>query len=113
MHRWDAEDALGGPAEPFEPELAADAVSEVFELFARRMIERGLATEPPVALAVRATDVGRTWRYGPGEPVAELAGTASDLALRLWNRLGADAPGLLWSGDRAAGERVLAGPLVP
>lgn len=113
MHRWDAEVALGRAAEPFEPEFAADAVSEVFELFAPRMIQRGRATEPAAALAVRATDVGRTWTYGPGEPVAEIAGTAPDLALRLWNRLGADAPRLVWSGDREAGERVLAGPLVP
>ncbi|NUP47887.1 MAG: maleylpyruvate isomerase family mycothiol-dependent enzyme [Catenulispora sp.] len=112
MHRWDLQDALGA-AEPFEPEFAADAVAEVFELFAPRMIQRGIAPEPPVALKVSATDVGRSWTYGPGEPVAELSGAAPDLALRLWNRLGADAPALAWSGDRAAGERVVAGPLVP
>lgn len=112
MHRWDAENALG-TAEPFEPALAADAVSEVFELFAPRMIQRGLAAEPAAALKVTATDVGQSWTYGPGAPVAELSGSASDLALRLWNRLGADAPGLAWSGDRAAGERVVAAPLVP
>ncbi|MFL6110328.1 MAG: maleylpyruvate isomerase family mycothiol-dependent enzyme [Catenulispora sp.] len=115
MHRWDAEHALGD-AEPFDPELAADGVSEIFELFAPRMIQRGIAVEPEVALAVSATDVGRSWTYGPGEPVAEISGSASDLLLRLWNRLGADSPAaerLTWSGDRAAGERVIAAPLVP
>jgi uncharacterized protein (TIGR03083 family) len=112
MHRWDAEHTLGAP-EPFEPELAADAVTEVFELFAPRMVQRGIAAEPSAALKVSATDIGRSWNYGPGAPVAELAGTASDLALRLWNRLGADDPALVWSGDREAGERIVAAPLVP
>lgn len=117
MHRWDAENALGGRPEAFEAGLAGDAVTEVFELFAPRMIERGLAAAPEAALVLRATDLGRSWRYGPGEGVAgaeaEVAGTASDLALMLWSRIGTDAGGLVWSGDREAGERVLRGPLVP
>lgn len=112
MHRWDAQDALG-VAEPIEPAFAADAVSEVFELFAPRMIQRGFAAEPRTALKITATDVGRSWSYGPGEPVAEVAGSASDLALLLWNRVGADASGLTWSGDREAGVRVVRAPLVP
>lgn len=112
MHRWDAENALG-TAEPFEAAFAADAITEVFELFAPRMIQRGLAAEPRTALKLTATDVGRSWEYGPGEPVAEVAGTASDLALMLWRRLGPDAAGLAWSGDRGAGETVVRGPLVP
>jgi hypothetical protein len=45
--------------------------------------------------------------------VAEVAGSASDLALLMWNRLAADAAGLTWSGDRAAGERIVKAPLVP
>ena len=113
MHRWDAQNALGGAAEPFEPAFAADAVSEVFELFAPRMIKRGLAAEPATALRLTATDVGRSWEYGPGEPVSEVAGTASDLALMIWGRIGMDASGLAWSGDREAGERVVKAPLVP
>lgn len=113
MHRWDAQNALG-EAEPFDPAVAADAITEVFELFAPRMVQRGLAAEPETALTLRATDLGgRTWSHGPGEPVSEVAGTASDLALMLWNRLGPDAAGLAWSGDRAAGERVVRAPLVP
>ena len=112
MHRWDAQQALGEP-EPFDPDFAADAVTEVFELFAPRMIQRGLAAEPQTALKLTATDAGRSWEYGPGEPSSEVAGTASDLALLLWNRIGADAPQLAWSGDRAAGERVVKSPLVP
>ncbi|MFE6925678.1 maleylpyruvate isomerase family mycothiol-dependent enzyme [Nocardia sp. NPDC057663] len=112
MHLWDGRNALGA-AEPFDPEIAVDGIDEVFELFAPRMIHRGLATAPEVALRVRATDADRSWTYGPGEPVAELAGTASDLLLALWARRSASDPALAWTGDRAAGERVLAGPLVP
>jgi uncharacterized protein (TIGR03083 family) len=116
MHRWDAQNALagvGGAAEPIDAAFAADAVGEVFELFAPRMIKRGLAAEPRTALRLTATDAGRSWDYGPGEPVSEVAGTASDLALMIWGRIGMDAAGLAWSGDRAAGERVVKAPLVP
>ncbi|MFE1595971.1 maleylpyruvate isomerase family mycothiol-dependent enzyme [Nocardia sp. NPDC058705] len=112
MHLWDGQNALG-KADPFDPDLAVDGIDEVFELFAPRMIHRGLAVEPDVALRIRATDTGNTWTYGPGEPVAELAGTASDLLLTLWARKSGADPELVWDGDRTAGERVLAGPLVP
>jgi len=127
MHRWDLRNALGLPAETpvFPVDLAVDGVTEVFELFAPRMVERGLAVEPAAALRVTATDAGRSWTYGPGAAVAELAGPAGDLLLAIWGRTavlggtgGADAPGapggtLTWSGDRVAGEAVLRGPLVP
>lgn len=112
MHLWDAQDALG-TAEAFDPELAGDGITEVFELFAPRMIKRGLATEPEVALRVRATDTGQNWTYGPGTPVAEIAGTASNLLLTLWQRKPAEDAALAWQGNWAAGTRVLAGPLVP
>ena len=112
MHLWDARNALGSdPAYPAD--LAVDGVSEVLEFFTLRMIERGLATEPSVALRLTATDVDASWTYGPGAPVAELAGPATDLLLALWGRASADGGRFSWSGDRAAGERVLAGPLVP
>ena len=112
MHRWDAQHALG-QAEPFEPAFAADAVTEVFELFAPRMIQRGLAAEPQTALKLTAADAGRSGAYGPRDPASEVAGPAADQARLLWGRVGADAPQLAWSGDRAAGEQVVKGRLVP
>ncbi|MFD3745061.1 maleylpyruvate isomerase family mycothiol-dependent enzyme [Nocardia sp. NPDC058633] len=112
VHLWDAQNALG-TAEPLDPDLAADGIDEVFELFAPRMIHRGLAVEPEVALRLRATDTDTTWTYGPDEPVAELAGAASDLLLALWARKSGAEAEFTWDGDRAAGARVLAGPLVP
>lgn len=112
MHLWDGQNALG-TAESFEPALAVDGISEVFELFAPRMIQRGLAKEPEVAVSVHSTDTGDSWTYGPGTPVAEISGTASDLLLALWQRKDAKDPAFTWQGNWAAGERVIAGPLVP
>lgn len=112
VHVWDGHNTFGTP-EAFDPAIASDGVSEVFELFAPRMIKRGLATEPEVALGLRSTDTGQSWTYGPGEPVAELTGTSSDLLLALWQRKDAEDPALHWKGNWAAGKRVLAGPLVP
>ncbi|MRH90293.1 maleylpyruvate isomerase family mycothiol-dependent enzyme [Nocardia sp. SYP-A9097] len=112
MHVWDGQNAFGVP-KPIDADLAVDGIEEVWELFAPRMIHRGLATAPEQALGLRATDTGRTWTYGPGEAVAEISGTASDLLLALWQREPADDPALTWTGDRATGARILAGPLVP
>lgn len=112
MHLWDGQEALG-TTEPFEADLAADGVSEVFEMFAQRMVDRGLATQPEAAITVRATDTGQSWTFGPGEPIAEVAGSASDLLLLLWQRKASADPEFSWQGDRAAGEGVIAGPLTP
>ncbi|GAA1962359.1 maleylpyruvate isomerase family mycothiol-dependent enzyme [Kitasatospora viridis] len=112
IHRWDAQHAAGA-TKPLDPALAADGVAEVFDTMAPRMTSRGAATAPSQAVRITATDSGRSWTYGPGEPVAELSGTAEDLLLMLWNRKPRETESLLWSGDRAAGLGVLAGPLVP
>ncbi|MFE5792626.1 maleylpyruvate isomerase family mycothiol-dependent enzyme [Streptomyces sp. NPDC056503] len=112
MHRWDAEHALG-PTTPMDPALAADGVAEVFDTMALRMVSRGAARHPEQAVRITATDTGHGWTYGTGEPVAELSGTAEDLLLTLWGRKPRDTASVTWSGDRAAGLDVLAGPLVP
>lgn len=112
MHLWDAHSAFGAPAQ-WDPATAADGIPEVFELFVPRMIKRGLAAEPDTAIRLRTTDTGDRLTYGPGEPAAELSGAASDLLLALWGRKSLADPALAWSGDRAAGERALSGPLVP
>lgn len=112
MHRWDAEHALG-PTAPMDPALAADGVAEVFDTMAPRMVAKGAATPPERAVRITDTGSGRSWTHGPGEPVAEVSGTAEDLLLMLWGRRPRDTPSLTWAGDRAAGSAVLAGPLVP
>jgi uncharacterized protein (TIGR03083 family) len=113
VHRWDAENALGAPG-PLNAELVDDGVSEVFDTMALRMIARGRAIPPTVALRLEATDTGSTWTYGPGDPVAVLSGTAENLLLTLWGRrLPRTDDALAWEGDRRAGQAVLDGPLVP
>lgn len=112
IHRWDAENALGAPT-PMNPELAADGVAEIFDTMAPRMVARGAAASPDQAVRITATDSGHTWTYGPGTPIAELSGTAEDLLLMLWGRKPRDTDAITWTGDRQAGTKVLAGPLVP
>ncbi|MFB4292937.1 maleylpyruvate isomerase family mycothiol-dependent enzyme [Nonomuraea sp. ATR24] len=112
IHRWDAEHALG-LTPTLDPTLAGEGVAEVFDTMAYRMINRGMAKPPAHAIRVRATDTGLTCVYGPGEPVAEIAGPAADLLLMLWGRLPRTHPGLTWEGDTPAAQAVLDGPLTP
>ncbi|WP_049556549.1 maleylpyruvate isomerase family mycothiol-dependent enzyme [Nonomuraea sp. SBT364] len=112
IHRWDAEHALG-LTPSIDPGLAGEGVAEVFDTMASRMIKRGLAQPPAYAIRVRASDTGQTWTYGPGEPVAEIAGRVEELLLMLWGRLPRSHPGLRWEGDAAAGLAMLDGPLTP
>ncbi|MFG1806828.1 maleylpyruvate isomerase family mycothiol-dependent enzyme [Streptomyces sp. NPDC049040] len=112
VHRWDAQHARGQAPAPFDPELAADGVAEVFDTFAPRQIAVGRAAAPTRAVLVEATDTGSSWTYGPGAPAAAVTGTAGELLLMLWGRLPTDHPSLAWKGDREAGKAVLSGPLV-
>ncbi|MFF2026210.1 maleylpyruvate isomerase family mycothiol-dependent enzyme [Streptomyces sp. NPDC058171] len=112
MHRWDAEHALGAP-KPMDAALASDGIAEVFDTMAPRLVAGGAATLPERAVRITATDTGRRVTYGPGEPIAELSGTAEDLLLVLWGRKPRDTASVTWAGDREAGLGVLAGPLVP
>jgi uncharacterized protein (TIGR03083 family) len=110
VHRWDAEHALGVPSR-LDPALCGDGVAEVFEVFVPRMVKRGAATAPEAAVRFTATDLGDSWVFGPGEPVATLDGTAQELLLALWNR--APLPWDRLAGDHDAARAALRGPLVP
>ncbi|WP_434599146.1 maleylpyruvate isomerase family mycothiol-dependent enzyme [Streptomyces sp. A5-4] len=104
VHRWDAESAFG-PARPVDTEPAADAVGHTFQVMAPA--RRGQAAGP--ARSGRAVRVpadrrrgqldgvlrrpggpGHRRRAGTGPCDVELAGTASDLMLFLWQRIPAD-----------------------
>ena len=75
VHRWDASDAFG-VAEGLTERVAEAGLDE----FAQNYLSRLGDVE---TLEVVATDLGRSWIYGTGDPTARVEGTASDLYLRL------------------------------
>lgn len=97
VHRWDADNALGG-AQPVDAELAADAIVQTFEVMApmRRAQAQAPAGQGERFRFIRTDGTG-TWavRFN-GETVTladpagpcdlTLAGTAPDLMLFLWQR---------------------------
>ncbi|MFC9294892.1 maleylpyruvate isomerase N-terminal domain-containing protein [Streptomyces sp. NPDC057011] len=99
VHRWDAQSATGTPG-PLAPALAADAVTQTFEVMAPAARSRQQA--PPGTgerFRFRRTDGPESWTVtctagelllepgstGPAD--VEAAAPASDLALFLWRRL--------------------------
>ena len=97
VHRWDAENAVG-TAQPLDADLAADAVAQTFEFMAP--MRRAVAKAPPgqgERFLLRRTDGPQTWAVQfDGDAVRldapddqhdiQISGTASDLALFLWQR---------------------------
>ncbi|MCP3798024.1 maleylpyruvate isomerase family mycothiol-dependent enzyme [Allokutzneria sp. A3M-2-11 16] len=110
LHRWDAQNAFGD-AWPIDDEHAALAITEHFELLVPAWRHMRPA-EDGAGERVRLTDGRRGWtveftgdeaRYVDAPAHVELAGTASDLLLFLWNRIPADH--LAITGDRAVLDR--------
>ncbi len=78
VHRWDAYQAFG------EEDRLTDLVSRSgLDEFGDMWLPQ-LGEVP--TLRVTATDMGRSWVYGEGEPAASVEGTASDIYLRLLSR---------------------------
>ncbi|MFD9366527.1 maleylpyruvate isomerase family mycothiol-dependent enzyme [Streptomyces sp. NPDC060020] len=110
VHRWDAQSATGTPG-PLDPAVAADAVTQTFEVMApARRAWKAAPAGQGERYRFRRTDGPETWTVvfapdevllepgptapesGPTAPAdVEAAGTASDLALFLWRRLPATA----------------------
>jgi uncharacterized protein (TIGR03083 family) len=108
VHRWDAENAVGDPA-PLDPALSEDGIDEMVFV----MMGQGAYDGPGLRVAVAPSDVGGRWMVDleDGQPpravVAEspsgdvsVGGTAEDVLLFLWGRLGPEAVEL--DGDQAA-----------
>ncbi|MDH6108703.1 uncharacterized protein (TIGR03083 family) [Kitasatospora sp. MAP12-15] len=122
VHRWDAEHALGD-TQPIDPDLAADAIAQTFEVMAPA--RRSLRQAPPGSgerIRLRRTDGPGTWTAhfdGPdvhldarpdarpdgetGSCDVELAGPAEELMLFLWQRI--PAARLETKGDQAVLDR--------
>ncbi|MGH8775125.1 MAG: maleylpyruvate isomerase family mycothiol-dependent enzyme, partial [Jiangellaceae bacterium] len=99
VHLWDLRSAVDpearAPAEA-DPDAYADGIEELFSVFVARA---GPAARTPLAgsLGLRAADIDRRWllhpdwRFVPDAPetaTTEVTGTAGDLMLLGWDRLG-------------------------
>lgn len=75
IHRWDAYQAFG------EEDRLTDLVARTgLEEFPHMWLPQLGEVQ---TLQVTATDLGKTWVYGEGDPTASVEGTASNLYLRL------------------------------
>ena len=84
VHRWDAHSAVGEPVELLTG-VSAHGLDEFSELYLPRLGD-------VQTIELTATDLGRSWRYGDGEPAIRIEGEASDLFLRLMSRPGTALP---------------------
>jgi hypothetical protein len=109
VHRWDAQQAVTEP-DPIDPMLAERGIGEFGMLWAASLQIGGLNTD----LALRATDVGRSWvlalvggvaRLAPGDADTAISGSASDLYLWLLGRRSLGGLGV--TGDVSAWERAI------
>lgn len=78
VHRWDAEQAFLEPA-PLLDEVAEAGLDEFGTMWFPRLGELDV-------LALTATDLGRHWHYGEGEPASSIEAPASEIYLRLMSR---------------------------
>lgn len=78
VHRWDAEQAFDEP-ESLHPRAAEAGLDEFSLLWLKQLGD-------VETLDVIATDLGRSWVYGPGTPTTAVSGVGSDLYLRLVSR---------------------------
>jgi uncharacterized protein (TIGR03083 family) len=119
VHRWDAEDAIGGQ-HVIPTDLAADGIDEFLQFFTARKADGAAPLGGTVH--VHTTDIEGEWLVGDPRPDrdgnalslsyehakgdAALRGTAETLLLALWRRRTIDD--LEVFGDRAIAERLLA-----
>ncbi|MBD8077451.1 maleylpyruvate isomerase family mycothiol-dependent enzyme [Cellulosimicrobium arenosum] len=116
VHLHDLRAAAGGTVEDVPPAVWADTVDEVVTLLLPRQVRLGRTAPTDRAVALEATDAGRTWSLGSGAPAVRLSGPARGLALVLWRRLPPDpevVPGLDVDGDGDALVAALAGRPTP
>jgi uncharacterized protein (TIGR03083 family) len=84
VHRWDAQQAFEDP-DPLLPIVSELGFDEFNDMWLQRLGD-------VAPLRVNASDLGRSWTLGHGEPQSTASGTASDIYLRLMARPGAALP---------------------
>jgi uncharacterized protein (TIGR03083 family) len=114
VHRWDGDDAAGRRL-PIEAGLASDGIDEFLAYFTIR--RAGDAAPLAGSVHLHCTDVPGEWivregddrtlaverRHEKGD--AAMRGSASDLVLALWRRVGLDALDIV--GDRNVAQRLI------
>jgi hypothetical protein len=110
VHRMDLEGAAGRAPAPVDPVLAEDGVDELLTVVVPRWAHTEPLTSARAAVAVTATDTGRTWSvevdrgavtvspHLSGAEDASLRAPAPALLLRLWGR----PADVILDGDPAA-----------
>jgi uncharacterized protein (TIGR03083 family) len=96
VHRWDAQ-AAHGNAQPFDSDLAADGIDELYRLLLQNPARGPITNLPTGSLHLHRTDGDGEWtvrnvdgvivttvEHGKGD--AAVRGTASDLLVFAWNR---------------------------
>ena len=110
VHAWDAGDASGS-RQPIDAALAIDGIDEHFEIFSP--LTAGTPVPPVTTVHLHATDADGEWLLSVGGGVLSVErshgkgdvavrGSASDLLLLLWDRIGADADDLQVFGEPQA-----------
>jgi uncharacterized protein (TIGR03083 family) len=111
VHRYDAEAAHGAPA-PFDADLAADGIDELYEVVLPQAIRRRPRALPQGSLHLHRTDGPGEWFLQPdGEGVVvtrehakgdvAVRGPASDLLVYAWHRGTPDTLEVFGSADLA------------
>lgn len=119
IHRWDAEQAVGVPT-GFDPDLAADGIDELLELWAPRTFtyaEFGgtgqtielCAADGEDAWVITVEPDTTAWHRGHADAAdATARGATSDLYLFVWNRRSTDELEVLGDNDLLARWQVAA-----
>jgi uncharacterized protein (TIGR03083 family) len=112
VHRVDAELAIGQPS-PVERELAVDGIDERIDVHLRVDVAEApsatlhgtlclVCSDDAAAFVIEVGGGRLRWRRGRGPADAALVGTASNLFLFTWNRVGLEAIEL--TGEREVAE---------
>jgi uncharacterized protein (TIGR03083 family) len=111
VHRWDAESVAGHPT-ALAPDVAHDGVGEFIEVMIGTDADDLAGV---VVLRSTDTDAGDEWRIGGAAPgsgsgsaAALVTGSASDLVLFLYRRVGVDTASISVSGDEDLVQSLLA-----
>jgi uncharacterized protein (TIGR03083 family) len=96
VHRWDIQHAASGKPDPIDPEAAADSIDELLAV----TLPWGVSDDKPMSgsVHVHCTDTDGEWLIHPNGTFerahakgdAALRGTASDLLLAAFSRIGLD-----------------------